>query len=98
MTISIPSSKSHCSLEKNENCRDINSNIKILKQGQQIILTKLQQRAQDQLSLLEQMKEFYRKKSELDLEYGRSIEKLARSFQSKTVCFSSNDDNQYLYS
>jgi hypothetical protein len=63
--------------------RDLNANVRILKQGQSIGLTKLQGRSEEHLSMLESMKEFYKKRSEMEIEFGRSLEKLARSHLAK---------------
>lgn len=68
---------------KKDRPRDIISNVKILKQGQQLVVNKLQLRAEEQIQLLDQIKEFHRKKHELDVEYGKSLEKLSRTFLTK---------------
>ena len=43
----------------------------------------LEQQSESRLQLLQDLHEFFRRKAEIDLEYSRSLEKLAERFSSK---------------
>ncbi|OBS79369.1 hypothetical protein A6R68_18229 [Neotoma lepida] len=43
----------------------------------------LEQQSESRLQLLQDLQEFFRRKAEIELEYSRSLEKLAERFSSK---------------